>query len=117
MATRPISHSVWQSLRVAKRSTTPPTGKQLRVTPSRKTKDGTFLTALVEEGLLVRVTGSAEKPFEATYALTALGEYAAEYGEFDHNKRLEPPVPPPVTPPPLVAPPTPSKVKWTKRSR
>lgn len=86
----------------------------------RRTKDGSFLTALVEEGLLDRVTGSAEKPFEATYALTALGDYAAEYGEYDHNKRLDPqPAAPPlpVKSPRPVVPPTPTKVKWSKRSR
>jgi hypothetical protein len=61
----------------------PPVGRVLRIVPSRRTKDGTFLTDLVEQGLLHRVTGTAAAPFEATYALTERGEYAAEYGECD----------------------------------
>jgi hypothetical protein len=42
---------------------------------------------MVERGLLARVTGTAEAPFEATYALTDRGEYAAEYGECDFPTR------------------------------
>jgi len=54
---------------------------------TRKTKDGSFLTKLVEEDLLVRVAGSAEAPFEATYSLTTQGEHAAEYGECEFASR------------------------------
>jgi hypothetical protein len=77
----PMSHFTWQCLRVAKRSKTPPTGRMLRFSPSRNTKDGTFLNDLVDRGLLRRVTGTATKPFEATYALTERGQHAAEFGE------------------------------------
>jgi hypothetical protein len=77
----PVSHFTWQCLRVAKRCKAPPTGRLLRFAPSRKTKDGTFLNNLVDQGLLRRITGTADQPFEATYALTERGEYAAEYGE------------------------------------
>lgn len=85
MSVRPVTHSTWQVLRTAKRSQSPPT---------RQSKDGSFVNELVEAGLLARVSGSADRPFEATYALTALGEHAAEYGEYDHAARepAEPPV-------------------------
>src|SRR5690348_15364341 len=96
----PISHCVWQILRTVVRAESAggllPTGKDLRVTPSRKTKDGTFLDELVECGLLavaekpgrVPATASlAEKAepeqFRARYRLTEKGRYAAEYGEYD----------------------------------
>lgn len=84
MSIRPVAHFTWQVLRTVKRSRTSPTGRHLRLVPTRRTKDGTFLNALVDEGLLTRVTGSAGAPFEATYALTERGEHAAEYGEYDH---------------------------------
>jgi hypothetical protein len=82
---RPTSHFTWQVLRSVKRSKKAPTGRALRLVPSRKTKDGSFLTALVEEGLLTRLTGTAEAPFEATYALTEKGQHAAEYGEYEYE--------------------------------
>lgn len=91
MSVRPISHFSWQVLRTVKRSRKPSVGKQLRVSPTRHSKDGSFLNALVEEGLLARVTGSADQPFEATYSLTELGRHAAEYGEYDH-KPIQPEV-------------------------
>lgn len=81
MPVLPISHFTWQVLRTVKRNKKPPTGRALRVVPSRRTKDGTFLNELVERELLVRVTGTAAAPFEATYLLTERGEHAAEYGE------------------------------------
>jgi hypothetical protein len=55
----------------------------LRLVPRRRTKDGSFLADLVDQGLLTRVTGTAAAPFEATYALTERGAHAAEYGECD----------------------------------
>jgi hypothetical protein len=85
MPVRPTSHFTWQVLRTARRSKKPLTGKELRVVPTRQTKTGTFLTALVEEGLLSRVSGSKDKPFAATYALTEKGKYAAEYGEYEYE--------------------------------
>jgi hypothetical protein len=74
-------------LRTVKRSKKPPLGRALRLVPSRKTKDGSFLTALVEEGLLSRLTGTAEAPFEATYSLTEKGQHAAEYGEYEYDMK------------------------------
>jgi hypothetical protein len=84
MPLRPISHFFWQVLRTALRSKKPLTGKELRVAPTRNSKDGTFLNELVGEGLLNRVRGSADQPFEATYALTEKGRHAAEYGEYEY---------------------------------
>lgn len=95
MPVRPTSHFTWQVLRTVKRSKKPPTGKQLRLVPTRKTKDGSFLNALVEEGLLARASGSGEAPFEATYTLTKRGEHAAEYGEYEYTfvRPVEPDLP------------------------
>lgn len=81
MPVLPVRHFEWQVLRAVKRSKTPPIGRALRLVPSRRTKDGSYLTELVDQGLLRRVTGTAAAPFEATYALTERGEHAAEYGE------------------------------------
>jgi hypothetical protein len=81
MPVLPIRHFEWQVLRTVKRSKTPPAGRALRLVPSRRTKDGSFLTELVEQGLLRRVAGTTAAPFEATYALTERGEHAAEFGE------------------------------------
>lgn len=77
-------------LRAVKRSKKPPTGRTLRLVPSRNTKDGSFLTAMVDSGLLTRVTGSADAPFEATYALTEMGQHAAEYGEYEYEVKPRP---------------------------
>jgi hypothetical protein len=99
MPVRSTSHFTWQVLRVAKRSKKPSTGRELRVNPTRGTKDGAFLTALVEEGLLSRVSGSEDKPFEATYALTEKGQHAAEYGEYEYTPKPRPAEPPTATNP------------------
>jgi hypothetical protein len=93
MSMLPISHFTWQLLRAARRGKTPPTGKELRVHPSRKTKDGTFLDEVVAEGLIeaVSVDSPDEKTqrlpvqFRTRYKLTAKGEYAAEYGEYERE--------------------------------
>jgi hypothetical protein len=77
-----ITHADWKVLRAlarAPKSTLP--GTHLRLDMSRRTKDGKFLTDLVELGLLTR-TGSADQPFEAVYQLTEGRKYAAEYGEY-----------------------------------
>lgn len=76
-----INTSVWQILNAAKRKAVS-TGKELRVTPSRFTKDGTFLNDLVTKGFLA-IVEPHENPFKATYKITPEGEYAAEYGEYD----------------------------------
>jgi len=83
MPVLPVTHFDWQVLRTVKRSKKPPIGRLLRLYPLRRTKDGSFLTKMVERGLLRRVTGESTAPFEATYALTERGEHAAEYGEAD----------------------------------
>jgi hypothetical protein len=77
----PVSHAHWQILRAVKRSRKPANGRELRLAPTRATKDGSFLTDLVETGLLTRVSGTESEPFEGTYSLTELGKHAAEYGE------------------------------------
>ncbi len=79
-----LTASDWKVLRaVARAKGKPVAGTKLRLDMSRRTKDGSFLTALVQGQLLDRVTGAADKPFEATYVLTATGKEAAEYGEYD----------------------------------
>jgi hypothetical protein len=85
-------------LRAVKRSKKPSVGRALRLAPTRRTKDGAFLTALVEEGLLERVTGVPTAPFEATYALTKRGKHAAEYGEYEYELKPRPAAPPPKRP-------------------
>lgn len=85
-----MSHFNWQVLRAAKRSKKPLTGRALRLMPTRNTKDGSFLTALVDEGLLTYVTGDTSAPFDATYALTEKGQHAAEYGEYEYELKPRP---------------------------
>lgn len=85
MPVRPTSHFTWQVLRFVRRSKKPPTGRELRLVPNRLTKDGAFLTELVDEGLLTRTAGSPEAPFDATYTLTEKGKHAAEYGEYEYD--------------------------------
>lgn len=77
----PITHFQWQVLRAVKRSRKTLAGRDLRLAPTRGTKDGQFLTTLVELGLLIRRGGTEKTPFDATYSLSELGQYAAEYGE------------------------------------
>jgi hypothetical protein len=89
----PLPHFQWQVLRAVLRAEADgqhALGRELRVTPTRKTKDGTFLTDLVREGLLVTVGKPAPpdgrdepEPFRTRYKLTVLGQHAAEYGEYD----------------------------------
>jgi hypothetical protein len=106
-----VSHIEWQVLRCVLRAELAgsgfPLGRELRVVPTRKTKDGTFLDDLVERGLIeVAAKASAlptstyhgervEPPqFRTRYRLTDLGRHAAEYGEYD---RTYTPTPQPVT--------------------
>ncbi len=88
---RQIEPATWKVLRAAKRAQPGGAlGRDLRVVPTRKTKDGTFLDALVEAGLL-EVRGTSGKTasedeavqFQQKYALTERGEHAAEFGEFE----------------------------------
>lgn len=93
MSMLPVSHFTWQVLRAAKRSKKPATGKELRINPTRKSRDGSFLDALVTAGLLEEV--SVDEPNENTrkwpaqfrtrYRLTESGGYAAEYGEYERE--------------------------------
>jgi hypothetical protein len=88
-----LGHIQWQTLRAVLRAEADgqsPLGRELRLTPTRKTKDGTFLDEIVSEELLVTV-GKPEKPnaadeppqFRRRYKLTPKGREAAEYGEYD----------------------------------
>ena len=90
----PITHGDWQILRALVRAAGKPlTGKELRLWPSRRTKDGTFLDALVSMGVLEVVALRPEdektrrKPqqFRTLYKLTPKGEQAAEYGECEQT--------------------------------
>lgn len=57
-------------------------GRALRLIPSRRTKDGSFLNWFVSAGLL-RVVKDAADPFERTFAITETGMKAADFGEFE----------------------------------
>lgn len=73
----------WKLLRMLVRAKGKPlTGRQLRHTPTAKTRTGAFLGRLVDTGLLA-VAAPGPDPFAATYALTPLGRHAAEYGEYE----------------------------------
>jgi hypothetical protein len=103
MVTLPVSHFTWQVLRTVLRSKKPPTGRELRLAPTRTSKDGTFLDKLVKDGLLqvvsvdplpkdaTRQEGQKPVQFRTRYKLTEKGKYAAEYGEYERevnpNKR------------------------------
>jgi hypothetical protein len=85
----------WKILRVLARSPKmTAVGKEMRVTPSRKTKDGTFLDALVKAGLIevrggpTAKTVDEDEPFQfrTHYRLTPLGADAAEYGEYQFDR-------------------------------
>jgi hypothetical protein len=86
-----LPHAHWQVLRAVLRAEAAgqaPLGRDLRLTPTRKTKDGAFLDDLVSEGLLAAAgkpqSGDGQpEPFRRRYRLTALGRHAAEYGEYD----------------------------------
>src|SRR5262245_36628712 len=92
----PLKHFDWQLLRLLVRAEEAgedhPTGRELRLSPTRVTKDGTFLDELVELGLIAAVgkpatpeRGSQSEPpqFRTRYRLTDKGRQAAEYGEYD----------------------------------
>ena len=89
-----VSHADWQVLRaVARGKGKPVVGTKLRIVPSRSTKDGTFLTKLVEAGFL-EVAKAADEPSDASYRLTEMGAHGAEYGlcemDFEVYKKLKP---------------------------
>lgn len=81
----------WQRLRLlARGGNVPLNGWTLRIDRSRRTKDGTFLDAIVASGLIEVVTKGEpveaypQRPaqFQTTYRLTERGLHAAEYGEY-----------------------------------
>jgi len=79
----PLAHETWQMLRLLARNKNRPLfGRQLRITMSRRTKDGSFLRKLIDEGLIEKTTYN-EDPFKALYRATPKGLQAAEYGEYD----------------------------------
>jgi hypothetical protein len=95
----PITHFEWQLLRHLVRAEATgvhPLGRELRVCPTRRTKDGTFLDDLVERGLIAVAAKAPALPPRATpaeqaepaqfrtrYRLTDRGRHAAEYGEYE----------------------------------
>lgn len=83
----PMNVFEWQVLRAVLRAKSPPTGRELRLVPSRRTKDGSFLSWFTVAGLL-KITKPNDDPFEARYALTDLGKHAAEWGEFEASPAL-----------------------------
>src|SRR5262245_60006861 len=95
-----VTHWEWQLLRSLLRAESagkpPPLGSEVRTHHTRKTRDGTFLDRLIDEGLLEVAkeappaaararTGEKLAPmqFRRRYRLTAVGRHAAEYGEYD----------------------------------
>lgn len=77
-----LSNFDWKLLRIILRAGKPVNGRTLRHTPTRFSKDGTFLGKLVERGLIAVATDDPD-PFAATYTLTAVGRTAAEHGEYE----------------------------------
>ena len=89
---RDLSTVEWKTLRLLVREEAA-TGLNIRLMfMNRVTKDGSFLTTMVEEGLIELTDKSKPNshPFEPTYRLTQVGKYAAEHGEieFDLDKRV-----------------------------
>lgn len=94
-----MNSSDWRVLRVVVRAKGRPVpGSKLRLEMSRRTKDGSFLTDLVNQGLLA-VAAPADTPFASSYTLTELGKEAAEYGVYEVDwatlKKRDAPEPPP----------------------
>ena len=106
-----LSHYEWQLLRLTLRAELakeqPPLGSELRIAPTRATKDGTFLDRMVAAGLIAVAVkapplpaGASEREkglpvqFRTRYKLTEVGRHAAEYGEYD---KPHTPTPAPIT--------------------
>lgn len=90
--TKELSVNTWKMLRALVREERL-TGKQLRqYNYGRRSKDGTFLDALVEDGLLTVKSLQPAPPgrsipqqFRTVYELTELGRTAAEFGEYEYE--------------------------------
>lgn len=65
----PIPTRTWRVLRALARSAAPVPGRELRLAPTRETFDGSFLTRLVDAGL-IEVAGGNGKPAKAKAAGT-----------------------------------------------
>lgn len=94
-----LKHYDWQLLRYmvrAEAARKQPFGRELRIYPTRLTKDGSFLDDLVELGLIAvaakapplsagATLDEKNEPvqFRTRYALTEKGRHAAEYGEYE----------------------------------
>jgi hypothetical protein len=84
----PLLTKDWQILRAILRGKKKMAkGNTLRLAPTRGTKDGSFLTELVDRELL-EVMESDDNPFECVYGLTPAGLRAAEYGEYEFDIKL-----------------------------
>lgn len=78
-----LAHHNWHALRrVVRAKGRSVAGHHLRMELSQRTKDGSFLAKLVEDGLLV-VAHPDPNPLVATYKLTELGKEAAEFGVYE----------------------------------
>lgn len=102
----PLEHHTWQLLRSLVRAEAAGkdlTGAELRIAPTRRTKDGTFLDELVRLGLIAVVAKATAAPagasaeeknrptqFRTRYRLTPKGREAAEFGEYDRPYTPEP---------------------------
>ncbi len=89
----------WQVLRKLVRAGGPLLGRELRIYPNQRTKDGTFLDDLVVAGLLEAVGGpEPDRPqvagghvpttpaqLRTRYRLTEQGTHAAEFGEYEFD--------------------------------
>jgi hypothetical protein len=94
-----LKHFDWQLLRYmvrAEAAKKQPFGRELRIYPTRLTRDGSFLDELVKLGLIAVAAKATPLPAGATleekdepvqfrtrYALTEKGRHAAEYGEYE----------------------------------
>ena len=94
-----LKHFDWQLLRYmvrAEAAKKQPLGRELRIYPTRLTRDGSFLDELVKLGLIAVAAKASPLPANATgeekddpvqfrtrYALTEKGRHAAEYGEYE----------------------------------
>lgn len=73
----------WTILRIlARNRESGVVGRVLRCRPTRKNKDGDFLSDLVNRGLISLVAGIPGEWRTSVYKPTPVGLYAAEYGSY-----------------------------------